>query len=148
MGRYAHRDLPEKRNPTTLVPKFLARRGLWNTIGMPLKLRRANEQFPKAGWPPSDDHLVVMHDEHVIGTLRRIDAGPQRNNWSWSITGCYVPPGVMTLHGTADTKDEAKAAFGKTLRSWLDHIGADDLTGEVLAKYGIGSGHNPGSTER
>jgi hypothetical protein len=111
---------------------------------MPLKLRRANEQFPQAGWPPSDDHLVVMHDEHVIGTLRRIDAGTQRDSWSWSITALYVPPGVMTLHGRADSKEDAKAAFGKTLRQWLDHIGADDLTEEIVAKHRHGSGHQKG----
>lgn len=75
---------------------------------MPLKLRRTAEQFPKAGWPPSDNELVVMHGETVIGSLRRIDGGPQQDNWSWSITTCYVPPGVMTLHGTADSKEAAK----------------------------------------
>jgi hypothetical protein len=41
--------------------------------------------------------------------------GPQRDNWSWSITALYIPPGIMTRHGTADSKDDAKAAFGKTL---------------------------------
>ena len=99
---------------------------------MPLKLRRAADQFPKAGWPPSDSELVVMHDEHVIGSLRRIDGGPRQDNWSWSITACYAPPGVMTLHGTADSKD----ACAKTLRKWLDYIGAAELTEEILtARY-------------
>jgi hypothetical protein len=111
---------------------------------MPLKLRRANEHYPDAGWPASDDHLVVLHDEHVIGTLRRMDAGPKSERWSWSITGCYVAPGVMSLYGTSDSKEEAKAAFGKTLRQWLDHIGAKDLTDEVLAKYSIGRGPKRG----
>ena len=79
-----------------------------------------------------------MHDEHVIGSLRRIDGGPSSSRWSWSITACYVPPGVMTLHGTADSKDAAKAAFGKTLGSWLDYIGAAELTDDVLAEREIG----------
>jgi hypothetical protein len=39
---------------------------------MPLKLRPAHEQFPKAGWRPSDEHLVVMHGEHVVGSLSRV----------------------------------------------------------------------------
>jgi hypothetical protein len=41
----------------------------------------------------------------------------------WSITGCYVPPGVMTLHGVADSKEEAKAAFGRRFRAWLEWAG-------------------------
>jgi hypothetical protein len=107
---------------------------------MPLKLRRAADQFPDAGWPPDNGHLVVMRGDEVIGTLRRMDGGPQAGNWSWSITALYVPPGIMTLHGTADTRDEARAAFGKTLRAWLDHVGADDLSDEVVARHGFGSG--------
>jgi hypothetical protein len=62
---------------------------------MSLRQRRAAEQFPKAGWPVSDDHLVVMHAGNVVGTLRRMDGDPQHGHWLWSITGCYVPPGVM-----------------------------------------------------
>jgi hypothetical protein len=90
---------------------------------MALRLRRAAEQFPKAGWPVSDDELVVMHAGEVVGTLRRVDAGPQRGNWFWSITACYVPPGVMTLYGTEDSKEEAKAAFGKKFWAWLEWAG-------------------------
>ena len=107
---------------------------------MRLTLRRAAEQYPKAGWPPSDDELVIMHGETVIGVLRQIDGGPSGDRWLWSITALYVRPGVMTMNGTADSKDEAKATFGKTLRQWLEHVGADDLTDEVLARHGIGSG--------
>jgi hypothetical protein len=104
---------------------------------MLLKLRRADLQFPKAGWPPSDDHLVVMHGEHVMRSLQRIHGGPANNAWTWSITALYVPPGVMTMHGREDTKEEAKAAFGKTLRAWLSYIGADELTEELLASMGL-----------
>jgi hypothetical protein len=79
-----------------------------------------------------------MHGETVIGSLRRIDGGPQQDNWSWSITACHVPPGVMTLHGTADSKEAAKTACAKTLRNCLDYIGAAELTDDVLAEHGIG----------
>ncbi len=88
-----------------------------------LRLRRAAEQFPKAGWPVSDNELVVMHGGKVIGTLRRMDGGPQQGHKLWSITGCYVPPGVMTLHGVEDSKEEAKAAFGTRFRAWLEWAG-------------------------
>lgn len=107
---------------------------------MPLKLRRADLQYPKAGWPPSEDYLVVMHGETVIGSLQRLDGGPSHDRWSWSITALYIPPGIMTLRGTADSKEDAKAAFAKTVRDWLNHVGSDDLTEEVLATHGIGSG--------
>ena len=90
-----------------------------------LRLCRAAEQFPRAGWPVSDEHLVVLYGDEVIGTLRQIDGGPQHGNWFWSITGCYVPPGTMTLYGTAETKEEAKAAFGKTFRKWLAWAGLE-----------------------
>jgi hypothetical protein len=53
----------------------------------------------------------------------------------WSITALYVKPGVMTMHGTAESKEDAKAAFAKTLRDWLNHVGAEDLTKEVLATH-------------
>ena len=47
---------------------------------------------------------------------------------------------MMTLHGTADSKDAARAAFGKRLRAWLDYVEAEDLTAEVLAEHGVGRG--------
>src|SRR5712672_1943873 len=99
---------------------------------MALKLRRADLQYPTAGWPPDEDHPVVMHGDKVIGNLRRIDGGPGHNEWSWSITALYVPPGVMSMHGREDTKEVAKAVFGKTLRRGLGHIGAEDLTEEII----------------
>jgi hypothetical protein len=91
-------------------------------------LRRADLQFPTAGWRPSDGHLMVMDDETVIGCLRRIEGGPSHNDGTWSITALYCPPGVMTMHGREDRKEEAKAAFGKALRKWLDHVGESELT--------------------
>jgi len=105
---------------------------------MPLKLRRADLQYPNVGWPPDEGHLVVMHGENVVGSLSRVNGGPANNQWMWSITGLYVPPGVMNMHGVEDGKEAAKAAFGSTLRTWLVHVGADDLTDEVLAQHGFG----------
>jgi hypothetical protein len=80
-----------------------------------------------------------MHGDTVIRIVRRIDGGPSADRWLWSITALYVRLGVMTMNGTADSRDEAKAAFGKTLRQCLEHVGADDLTDEVLTRHGIGS---------
>jgi hypothetical protein len=34
----------------------------------------------------ADGHLVVLHGDRVIGTLREIDGGPQHGDWFWSIT--------------------------------------------------------------
>ncbi len=95
---------------------------------MGLRLRRAADQFPEARWPVSEGHLVVLYGDRVIGTLRCIDGGPQQGSWFWSITGCYVPPGTMTLSGTAESKEEAKVAFGKTLRKWMAWAGLDEET--------------------
>lgn len=106
---------------------------------MPLKVRRADLQYPGAGWPPDEAQLVVMFGESPLGSFRRIDGGPMSSRWSWSITGVYVAPGIVTTHGTADSKEEAIAAFTRTLRTWLTHVGADELTDELLARYAFGS---------
>jgi hypothetical protein len=74
-----------------------------------------------------------------FGSLQRIDGGPSHARWSWSITAVYFPPSTISSRGTADSKEDAKAAFAKTFRDWLNHVGADDLTEEVLAKHRIGS---------
>jgi hypothetical protein len=86
-----------------------------------------------------DAELVVMHGDTVIGVLRRIDGCPSGDRWLWSITALYVRPGAMTMNGVEETKEAAKGTFGKTLRAWLQHIGADDLTDEILTRHGIGS---------
>ena len=57
---------------------------------MSLRQRRAAEQFPKAGWPVSDNELVVMHGGKVIGTLRRMDGGPQQGQWLGQVVGMTV----------------------------------------------------------
>jgi hypothetical protein len=93
---------------------------------MPPRLRRAGEQFPRAGWPVSDGHLVVLHGDRVIGTLREIDGrAAARELVLEHHTGCYVPPGIMTLYGTEGSKEAAKAAFGKAYRKWLEWAGPE-----------------------
>ena len=105
---------------------------------MPLRLRRSDLQYPNAGWPASDDRLVVLRGDTVIGSLRRIEGGPGHDNWSWSITALYVRPGALTMHGMAETKEAAIAGFTKTLRAWLAH-GGENETAEVVARHGFGS---------
>jgi hypothetical protein len=61
----------------------------------------------------------MLYGDDLIGTLRCIDGGPQHGRWFWSITGCYVPPGMTTLDGTADSNEEAKTAFRKTFGKCL-----------------------------
>ena len=39
--------------------------------------------------------------------------------WTWSITGVYVPQDLQPSHGTAETPEEAKAAFKAKYDAWL-----------------------------
>lgn len=43
---------------------------------MALYLRRAADQFPRAGWEPSNDHLAIMSRETVVGIWRGRWAAP------------------------------------------------------------------------
>lgn len=54
--------------------------------GVTLYLRRAADQFPNVNWPRSDDNLVVMSGEAVIGSLKKMSGDPRDSRWIWSIT--------------------------------------------------------------
>src|ERR1700733_3713905 len=97
-----------------------------------LVLKPTHEQFPEARWLPSADHLVAMYGKHIVGSLTRIDGGPRHGQWSYSMTLLHVPPGVMNTHGCEHSKEQAKAALGQTLRRWLDWVGAEELTEELI----------------
>jgi|SRR5262245_58913250 len=42
---------------------------------MPLRLRRAADQFRRAHWEHSNEHLVILSGETVVGSLMRHGAG-------------------------------------------------------------------------
>jgi hypothetical protein len=43
---------------------------------MALRLKRAAGQFPRAGWKPDNEHLVVMSGAIVVGSLMKNQGGP------------------------------------------------------------------------
>src|SRR5258705_6765870 len=45
---------------------------------MPLRLRRAAVQYPRAHWEPSNEHLVILSGETVVGSLMRQTGGTGR----------------------------------------------------------------------
>src|SRR5262245_29386926 len=57
---------------------------------MPLRLRRAAEPFPRARWEPSNEHLVIMSGETVVGSLKRQTGGTAGDRWFWSITWVLI----------------------------------------------------------
>ena len=46
---------------------------------MALYLRRAADQFPRAGWEPSNEHLAIISGETCVGTLVRQVGGTLGN---------------------------------------------------------------------
>ena len=44
---------------------------------MPLRLCRAADQFPRARWEPSNEHLVIMSCDTVVGSLKRQTGGTE-----------------------------------------------------------------------
>ena len=66
---------------------------------MPLCLRGAADQFPRARWEPSNEHLVIMSGDTVIGSLKKQTGGTLGDRWAWSIT-CVLPdPGESPPNG-------------------------------------------------
>jgi hypothetical protein len=45
-------------------------------------------QFPRAHWEPSNEHLAIMSGETVVGTLMQQTGGTLGDGWFWSITAC------------------------------------------------------------
>jgi hypothetical protein len=59
---------------------------------MPLRLRRASDQYTRACWEPSNDNLVVVSGHTVVGSLKKQIGGTTGERWSWSITCVLVDP--------------------------------------------------------
>jgi hypothetical protein len=86
---------------------------------MALYLRRAADQFPRAGWEPSNEHLAIISGETCVGTLVRQVGGTLGN---WSIT-CETTPMI----GYAETREEAQAQFAEAWRAWLKNAGLQEV---------------------
>jgi hypothetical protein len=87
-----------------------------------LHLRRTDEQFPRAGWPSSNENLVIMSGETVVGALWKTVSATQRERWQWSIT-CITEASI----GSADTREEAQAQFAEAWRTWLKRTGLQEV---------------------
>jgi hypothetical protein len=53
---------------------------------MALNLRHASDEFPLAHWAPSNEHLVIMSGDNIIGSLQKLNSGTTGDRWQWSIT--------------------------------------------------------------
>jgi hypothetical protein len=81
---------------------------------MALYLRRASDEFPRAHWDTSNEHLVIMSGENVVGSLKKVGSGASGERWQWSITAI-----VEAATGWAETREEAQAQFAAARRPWL-----------------------------
>ena len=79
---------------------------------MPLRLRPSHLQYPDAGWPPTDGRFSVLYGEIPVGSLNRIEHGPTKDLWEWSITVHSTGHG-LTMQGTEGSKEFAVSAFSR-----------------------------------
>jgi hypothetical protein len=86
---------------------------------MPLRLRRAADQFPRVRWEPSNEHLVILSGETVVGSLMRQTGGTVGDRWFWSITCVLIDPEESPRIGWATTREEAQQQFAEAWRAWL-----------------------------
>ena len=92
---------------------------------MPLRLRPSHLQYPDAGWPATNGRFSVLYGEIPIGSLNRIEHGPTKDLWEWSITVHSTGHG-LTMQGTEGSKEFAVSAFTSTFRRWFDWAGLKD----------------------
>lgn len=77
-------------------------------IDQPLRLRRT------AG----DDYTVLVADLTAGRIMRKPMAGGGEN-WLWSLTGPYLPPGLQPSYGDCLSLDLAKDAMKAKFQAWL-----------------------------
>ena len=78
---------------------------------MALNLRHASDEFPLAHWAPSNEHLVIMSGDNIIGSLQKLNSGTTGDRWQWSITAI-----AETATGWAETREETQAQFAEAWR--------------------------------
>jgi hypothetical protein len=86
---------------------------------MLLRLRRAADRFPRARWEPSNEHLVILSGETVVGSLMRQTGGTVGDRWFWSITCVLIDPEESQRIGWATTREQAQQQFAEAWRAWL-----------------------------
>ena len=90
------------------------------------RLRRAADQFPRARWEPSNEHLVIMSGDTLIGLLKKQTGGTISDRWAWSITCVLSDPGESPRNGWAATRDEAQQQLADAWRAWLARTGLQE----------------------
>jgi len=90
---------------------------------MPLRLRRAADQYPRADWEPNNNNLVIACGETVIGSLKRQTGGTFGDRWSWSITCVLTDPDEGPNIGWTATREEAQQHLAEAWRAWLAKTG-------------------------
>jgi hypothetical protein len=86
---------------------------------MALRLKRSADQFPRAGWKPDNEHLVVMSGDVVMGSIKKVVGGPSADHWTWSITCVHIPPEQSLMFGVEATRELAQEALARAWRRWL-----------------------------
>ena len=98
---------------------------------MPLRIRRACDQYPRAGWPPSDEHLVVVSGETVVGSISvqtiKTEAVGLKKGWRWSITCVLLDPEESPRIGWSETRVEAQHQLADAWRTWLARTGLSEI---------------------
>ena len=51
-----------------------------------------SQSLRSAGWEPSNENLVVVSGDTVVGSLRKQISGTTGERWSWSITCVLIDP--------------------------------------------------------
>ena len=99
---------------------------------MPLRLRRASDQYPHAGWEPSDECLVVLSGETVVGSLQtqtlKTEAVGLCRGWRWSITSVLIDPDESPRIGWTASREEARQRLAKAWRAWLARTGLKEIS--------------------
>jgi hypothetical protein len=94
---------------------------------MSLHLRRASDQYPSACWAPSNDNLVVVSGQTVVGSLKKQIGGTTGERWSWSITCVLVDPHESPRIGWTGTREEAQQQLAEAWRTWLKRTNLQEI---------------------
>jgi hypothetical protein len=94
---------------------------------MMLRLRKTSDQYPRAGWEPSNDNLVVLSGHTVVGSLKKQIGGTTGERWSWSITCVLVDPNECPRIGWAATRVGAQQQLAEAWRTWLARTSLQEI---------------------
>ena len=86
---------------------------------MPLKVIPTQEVY--SGFDDVRDHFVLVYDDEVVGSLYRINGGPNDDLWRWSLFDGGPQP--TWRYGVTYGYEEAKRTIGERFRRWIDEGG-------------------------